>query len=110
MIASNRLAALLPLVALASALPALAQEGPPVITVRPSGVIDEGAEARQRQERLLRRLEQSEYEFRSICRVCGSPERFEVANPFEPYRTLSAPPARERAPAPPPPEASVAAE
>jgi hypothetical protein len=81
---------------------AVAQEGPPVITVRPSGIIDEGAEARRRQEQLLRRLEQSEYQFRSICRICGSPERFDVATPFEPYRTLAAP-ARERAPPPPPP-------
>jgi hypothetical protein len=80
--------------ALAAAVGALAQEGPPVITVRPSGVLDEGTEARRRQEQLLRRLEQSEYQFRSICRVCGSPERFEVATPFEPYRTLAAPPAK----------------
>lgn len=101
--ASIRLASRIALMVLASAAPALGQEGPPVITVRPSGVIDEGAQARQRQERLLRRLEQSEYEFRSICRVCGSPERFEVASPFEPHRTLSAPPARDRAPTPAPP-------
>jgi hypothetical protein len=84
--------------ALAAAVGALAQEGPPVITVRPSGVLDEGTEARRRQEQLLRRLEQSEYQFRSICRVCGSPERFEVATPFEPYRALATPPAK-----PPPP-------
>ena len=86
--------------ALASPRGALGQEQPPVITVRPSGVLDEGAEARRRQERLLRRLEASEYQFRSICRVCGSPERFEVAAPFEPQQALSARPAR------PPPAAS----
>jgi hypothetical protein len=79
---------------------ALGQEQPPVITVRPSGVLDEGGEARRRQERLLRRLEASEYQFRSICRVCGSPERFEVAAPFEPQQALSA------RPAPPPPPAA----
>jgi rRNA maturation protein Nop10 len=93
--------------ALAPAVGALAQEGPPVITVRPSGVLDEGAEARRRQEQLLRRLEQSEYQFRSICRVCGSPERFEVAAPFEPYRALAAPSPRERAPATLAPETSA---
>jgi hypothetical protein len=51
-------------------------------------VLDEGAEARERQEDLLRRMEQSEYAFRAICRVCGSPGRFEGPQPFEPYRTL----------------------
>ena len=86
--------------ALASPRGALGQEQPPVITVRPSGVLDEGADARRRQERLLRRLEASEYQFRSICRVCGSPERFEVAAPFEPQQALSARPA-------PPPSAAL---
>jgi hypothetical protein len=89
--------------ALASPRGALGQEQPPVITVRPSGVLDEGADARRRQERLLRRLEASEYQFRSICRVCGSPERFEVAAPFEPQQALSA------RPAPPPPAAPAPA-
>jgi hypothetical protein len=87
--------------AFASPRGALGQEQPPVITVRPSGVLDEGADARRRQEQLLRRLQASEYQFRSICRVCGSPERFEVAAPFEPQQALSARPAR-----PPPPAAS----
>ena len=62
--------------------------GIPAITVRPSGVLDEGAEARERQEDLLRRMEQGEYAFRAICRVCGSPGRFEGPQPFEPYRAL----------------------
>ena len=103
--ATRRIALLLAAVAvLAPARGASAQEGTPVITVRPSGVLDEGGEARRRQEQLLRRLEQSEYQFRSICRVCGSPERFEVAAPFEPYRALSGPaPARPRAPTAMPP-------
>jgi hypothetical protein len=60
----------------------------PAITVRPSGTLDEGEEARRRQEALLRRMEQSEYDFRSICRLCGSPERFDGPQPFEPYRSL----------------------
>jgi hypothetical protein len=72
-----------------------AEDGIPAITVRPSGVLDEGAEARERQEDLLRRMEQSEYAFRAICRVCGSPGRFEGPQPFEPYRALGSAAPRE---------------
>ncbi len=59
---------------------ALAQEagtppsegGLPPITVRPSGVQDDGEAARARQERLARRLERSDYVFRHICTHCMS--------------------------------------
>ena len=87
---TGRLPLALAALALAS-MPASALEEPrPDITVHPSGVDDEGASARRRQEALLRRLTESEYAFRSICRICGSPERFDGPHPFEPYRALGA--------------------
>jgi hypothetical protein len=51
--------------------PALAQSTPlPPITVRPSGIEDEGAASRERQERLMRRMQADEYRFRHICTHC----------------------------------------
>jgi hypothetical protein len=50
--------------------PPPAEAGLPPITVRPSGVQDDGEAARARQERLARRLERSDYVFRHICTHC----------------------------------------
>ncbi|HEX8664064.1 MAG TPA: hypothetical protein VF744_08555 [Beijerinckiaceae bacterium] len=67
--------------------PAGAQEPLPPITVRPSGVEDEGAVARERQERLLRRREESAYRFRHICTHCL--DGAVAGAPFYPFQALS---------------------
>jgi hypothetical protein len=59
----------------------------PPITVRPSGVEDEGAAARERLERLLRRREESAYRFRHICTFCLN-GGVDAQAPFYPFRAL----------------------
>ena len=73
--------------------PALAQEAPPAakglrLTVRPSGYEAEQNEARERQERLLKRLEQSNHMIRSICINCGDSWKHQIYEPFNPYASL----------------------
>ena len=69
--------------------PAQAQDTAlPPITVRPSGVEDEGAAARERQERILRRREADAYRFRHICIHCAAGMDAAGA-PFHPLQALS---------------------
>lgn len=74
------------------AAPAFSQEAPNpmVLVVRPSGVDPMGSEARERQEKLLRRLEQSDHMIRSICRNCGDEWKHQIYEPFHPLATLGA--------------------
>ncbi len=78
--------------------PALAQAAPedkPLrLTVRPSGTEAEGNEALERQQKLLRRLEQSTHMMRSICVNCGDEWKHQIYTPFNPLASLgrSAPP------------------
>ncbi len=58
------------------------------LTVRPSGYEAEQNEALQRQEKLLRRLEQSNHMIRSICINCGDSWKHQIYEPFEPYASL----------------------
>lgn len=77
---------------LACAQEAGQEPGLPPITVRPSGVED----GRERQERLSRRLEQSEFAFRSICTHCAAPgSRPGATSPFHPVEVLQGAPVRE---------------
>src|SRR4051812_10930300 len=72
--------------------PADSLGGLPPLTVRPSGIEDPEAEARARQERLLSRMQQSDYRFRSICTLCGTgPSQPPPSTPFRPVETLAAP-------------------
>ena len=76
--------------------PARAQDSAlPPITVRPSGVEDEGAAARERLERIVRRREESTYRFRHICSCCVAGIDAAGAS-FYPFEAL--------APGKPPPE------
>lgn len=59
-----------------------------VLTVRPSG-FDAQNEARARQERLLRKLEQADYSVRSICTHCGDAWKHQTYAPFHPLQALS---------------------
>jgi hypothetical protein len=81
----------LPAFALFASLPepVMAQQGTglPPITVRPSGVEDEDAAARERLERLVRRREESAYRFRHICIHCVAGPAGAPA-PFYPLRAL----------------------
>lgn len=72
------------------AAPALSQEAsnPMVLVVRPSGVDSADSEAKERQEKLLRRLEQSNHMIRSICRNCGDEWKHQIYEPFHPLATL----------------------
>lgn len=85
--------------------PALAesapQSGPMVLRVRPSGYDSERNEAQMRQERLLRRLEQSNHMVRSICVNCGDQWKHQIYAPFYPLAALNGT-------AKPAPEASAA--
>jgi hypothetical protein len=69
--------------------PARAQDSAlPPITVRPSGVEDEGAAARERLERIVRRREESAYRFRHICTRCAA--GIDAAGaPFYPFEALA---------------------
>ena len=78
--------------------PCLAQgspeEKPLRLTVRPSGYETETNEALERQQKLLRRLEQSNHMMRSICVNCGDGWKHQIYAPFNPLASLgrSAPP------------------
>ncbi|MCB5175418.1 MULTISPECIES: hypothetical protein [Microvirga] len=69
---------------------ALAQEAskPLQLVVRPSGYDAVQNEAKERQERLLRRLEQSNHMMRSICTHCGDEWKHQIYAPFHPLATL----------------------
>jgi len=73
---------------LASMGAALAQEEGKAmqLTVRPSGF--ERNEAKERQERLLRRMEQSNHMIRSICMNCGDQWKHQIYAPFNPLASL----------------------
>lgn len=58
------------------------------LTVRPSGVEPEVNEAIERQQKLLRRLEQSNHMVRSICINCGDEWKHQIYAPFDPYAVL----------------------
>ncbi|WP_243372814.1 hypothetical protein [Microvirga solisilvae] len=57
------------------------------LTVRPSGY-DAQNEAQARQEKLLKRLEQSNHMIRSICVNCGDAWKHQIYEPFNPYASL----------------------
>lgn len=75
-----------------TALPALAQETGPTrpltLTVRPSGRDTAPDEAIARQERLLKRMAQNDFLFRSICIRCGDAWKHNSFAPFNPMRAL----------------------
>lgn len=74
--------------------PGLAQATPesqPLrLRVSPSGHDPVQSEARERQERLLRRLEKSDYMMRSICIHCGDAWKHQIYAPFNPLDSLRA--------------------
>jgi len=76
-----------------------APDGMPLqLTVRPSGYDAVANEAQARQEKLLRRLEQSNHTFRSICINCGDGWKHQIYAPFNPLASLGRPPEREPGP------------
>lgn len=60
-----------------------------VLTVRPSGYDASQTETEARRERLLKRIEQSDYMVRSICVQCGDHWKHQIYAPFEPLASLS---------------------
>jgi hypothetical protein len=76
----------------ASFVPAIAQEAgstrPLTLTVRPSGRDTTPDEAVARQERLLKRMAQNDFLFRSICIRCGDAWKHNSYAPFNPMRSL----------------------
>jgi hypothetical protein len=72
------------------AYPALAQDAPTgmKLTVRPSGYEADQNENQQRQEKLLKRMEQSDHMIRSICINCGDAWKHQIYAPFDPYASL----------------------
>jgi hypothetical protein len=72
--------------------PGLAQgsseERPLQLTVRPSGYEAETNEALERQQKLLKRLEQSNHMMRSICVNCGDGWKHQIYAPFNPLASL----------------------
>jgi hypothetical protein len=58
------------------------------LVVRPSGYETEPNAAKERQERLLRRLEQSNHMMRSICINCGDAWKHQIYAPFNPLARL----------------------
>lgn len=58
------------------------------LTVRPSGYERDANEALERQQRLLKRLEQSNHMVRSICINCGDAWKHQIYAPFDPYASL----------------------
>ncbi|MEE1610410.1 hypothetical protein [Microvirga sp. CF3016] len=58
------------------------------LTVRPSGYEAEANEATERQQKLLRRLEQSNHMIRSICINCGDAWKHQIYAPFNPLASL----------------------
>jgi hypothetical protein len=78
--------------ALAGPMPLAAQEsGEPLsFTVRPYRAETEAADARARQERLIRRRDESEFALRSICRSCSRGLDQGLSSvPFDPLATLN---------------------
>ena len=74
-----------------AALPAAAQE-PLTLTVRPSGFDGLTAEARAREARLQRRMQEADFLFRNICTHCGGGiDRPGSTAPFNPLDALSTP-------------------
>jgi hypothetical protein len=59
------------------------------LRVRPSGHEAELGEAQKRQERLLKRMEQSDHMVRSICVNCGDHWKHQIYAPFNPYASLA---------------------
>ena len=78
----------LALIAVALAGAASAQEAPPMtLSVRPSGY--DAEEARAREERLKKRMEQADYLLRNICIQCGGGiNRPGAYGPVDPVATL----------------------
>ena len=72
--------------------PGFAQDAPDgkalQLTVRSSGYEAEANEATERQQKLLRRLEQSNHMVRSICINCGDEWKHQIYAPFDPYAAL----------------------
>ncbi|EIM27828.1 hypothetical protein [Microvirga lotononidis] len=72
--------------------PGFAQDAPDgqalQLTVRPSGFDAEANEATERQQRLLKRLEQSNHMMRSICINCGDSWKHQIYAPFNPLAAL----------------------
>ncbi|WP_114945226.1 hypothetical protein [Microvirga calopogonii] len=58
------------------------------LTVRPSGYEAEANEATERQQKLLKRLEQSNHMMRSICINCGDSWKHQIYAPFNPLASL----------------------
>jgi hypothetical protein len=58
------------------------------LTVRPSGYEAAANEATERQQKLLRRLEQSNHMIRSICVNCGDGWKHQIYTPFNPLASL----------------------
>jgi hypothetical protein len=72
--------------------PGFAQDNPEgkalQLTVRPSGFEAEANEATERQQKLLKRLEQSNHMIRSICVNCGDAWKHQIYAPFNPLASL----------------------
>jgi len=63
---------------------------PPFIVVKPSGFDERTEDAKAREDRLLRRMEQNDYLFRNICIHCGGGvNRIGSNAPFNPIQALS---------------------
>lgn len=63
---------------------------PPLLIVRPSGVDGKTDDARAREDRLYRRMQENDYLFRNICVRCGGGiNRLGSNAPFNPIKTLS---------------------
>ena len=81
--------------ALLLAGPGLAQSEPEgkalQLKVRPSGYDAVANEAQARQEKLLKRLEQSNHMMRSICINCGDSWKHQIYAPFNPLASLGRP-------------------
>jgi hypothetical protein len=78
----------------ASAVSAEQPDKPPLKLRVRAPEIDPGQAARLRQEKLLRRMQESEYRFRSICIHCAGHDRWAGTAPFDPAAALSPSPAR----------------
>jgi hypothetical protein len=66
------------------------------ITVRPSRVDDGTDEAREREDRLYRRMQQNDFDFRHICTGCGEAAPAGGGAPFNPIEALASRPAPSR--------------
>lgn len=59
------------------------------LRVRPSGYEAQPNEALERQQKLLKRMEQSDHMVRSICVNCGDSWKHQIYAPFNPYASLA---------------------